>query len=100
LLADWAKAHAERVVLLLINVEGDDVQLAATTKYCAMLNLGPREERTYVHGAFVGEEPAAFKQFGMSYIPHVAVLSPTCVLMGNKVKPKEQALVIAAAMAA
>lgn len=100
MISEWAKAHADKVVLLLLNVEGDNEGLEKTEKFCKMLDLGPRQEPTYVHGAFVGDKPKAFEQFSMSYIPHVAVLSPTCELMGNKVKSKEQALATAAAMAA
>jgi len=82
--------NADKMTLLVLNVEGDDAEkLSLTSRFCEKLELAERDEANYVHGAFTDDEPKAFEQFNMAYIPHQSVLSKEGKLMSNRVSPAE-----------
>lgn len=85
---------------MLLNVEGDDENLSKTKAFCDSCGMqSPAEARpTYIHGAFVGDEPNAFKQFQMEYIPHGCVPSSSGVFLAKRVQP-DQAIAMASGAA-
>lgn len=74
---------ADQMTLLVLNTD-DEEGLPKTGKFCEKHSITARPEPTYIHGAFIDEEPEGFDQFKMQYIPHISVLSADGMLLANR----------------
>lgn len=76
-------------MLLVLNTEGDDAEMAKTSSFHDKIDLESCPERTFIDGAFIGSRPDGFEQFQMQFIPHLCVLDKDAVLLGHQVKADE-----------